>query len=203
MSVIASLRSITGLSEQVADLSQSALVLIDCQNTYREGVMKLTGVDEAVGEIQSLLSLAREFKIPIFHVQHDGGPGSPYDIDEPIGAFMDELEPAPGEPVIIKSYPNAFIGTGLEQRLGEAGIVNVVFAGFMTHMCVDSTVRGAFSLGFHPVVVAEATATRDLASHDGSTVPAAEVQRVSLAALADLFAQIVPSALDLLPFSDQ
>lgn len=203
MSAIASLRSITGLSDQVADLAQSALVLIDCQNTYREGVMKLDGIEDAVNEAQGLLNLAREFKIPIFHIQHDGGPGSPYDIDEPIGLFMDELEPAPGEPVIIKSYPNAFIGTGLEQRLGEAGIVNLVFAGFMTHMCVDSTVRGAFNLGFHPVVVAKATATRDLNAPDGSTVPANQIQRASLAALADLFAQVVPSAVDLLPFSDQ
>ena len=41
------IREIAGLPEAPAKLSESALVMIDCQNTYREGVMKLEGVEEA------------------------------------------------------------------------------------------------------------------------------------------------------------
>lgn len=202
MSAPITLRAAAGLSGAPADLSHAALILIDCQNTYRQGELKLANVDAALVEIRQLLDMARQLSVPIFHVQHDGGPGSPFDIDEPHGALIDEVEPLPGEPVIIKSYPNAFVGTGLEQHLGEVGVVDVVLAGFMTHMCVDSTARGAFSLGFHPIVVSAATATRDLPSADGSVVLAADVQRASLAALGDLFAVIVPKALDLLPFDN-
>ena len=67
----------------------------------------------------------------------------------------------------------------------------------MTHMCVNSTARGAFNLGFAPTVVANATATRDLPAPDGSVLGAAELQKASLAMLGDLFAVIVRSTDDL------
>jgi nicotinamidase-related amidase len=57
----------------------------------------------------------------------------------------------------------------------------------MTHMCVNSTARGAFNLGYHPTVVASATATRNLPGTDGVAVPAQAVQAASLAAISDLF----------------
>jgi nicotinamidase-related amidase len=57
----------------------------------------------------------------------------------------------------------------------------------MTHMCVNSTARGAFNLGYHPTVVASATATRELPGTDGIAVPARAVQAASLAAIGDLF----------------
>jgi Amidases related to nicotinamidase len=62
----------------------------------------------------------------------------------------------------------------------------------MTHMCVNSTARGAFNLGYSPTVVAAATATRALPGPDGSAVDAAALQTASLAAVADLFAVVVP-----------
>ena len=67
----------------------------------------------------------------------------------------------------------------------------------MTHMCVNSTARGAFSLGHSPAVVAGATATRALPGADGEPVTAAALQAASLAAIADLFAVVVPKASDL------
>ena len=87
--------------------------------------------------------------------------------------------------------------TELEQQLRAAGITDVILAGFMTHMCISSTARGAFSLGFRPTVVAAATATRDLPGADGVVVPAATMQAASLAGLRDLFAVVVESADDI------
>lgn len=81
--------------------------------------------------------------------------------------------------------------TDLEEYLRGAGVTDLVLAGFMTHMCVNSTARSAFNLGFAPTVVASATATRALPSPDGP-VPAASLQSASLAALSDLFAVVVP-----------
>jgi nicotinamidase-related amidase len=65
-------------------------------------------------------------------------------------------------------------------------------------MCVNSTTRGAFNLGFSPTVVAAATATRDLPDPAGQTIPAATLQQTSLATLADLFAIIAPDTASLL-----
>jgi len=188
------LREVAGLPTQPTALREAALVMIDCQNTYREGTMKLAGVEDALVEAARLLERARSAGTPIFHIQHDAGPGSPYDITARIGQISDEVAPKAGEPVITKHFPNSFVQTDLEQQLRAAGVTNVVLAGFMTHMCVNSTARGAFNLGFQPTVVAAATATRDLPGGDGDVVSAAALQAASLAALRDLFAVIVPTS---------
>lgn len=197
MSDLATLRGLSGLSPEPAALKGSALVMIDLQQTYREGVMRLEGVEPAIREAADLLQRARAAGIPIFHVRHDAGPGSPYDVTAPIGQISPEVAPQGDEPVITKAYPSSFVGTDLQAQLEKAGVKDVVLAGFMTHMCVNSTARSAFNLGFRPTVVASATATRDLPAPDGSKVPASQLQAASLAALGDLFAVVARKQSDI------
>jgi len=94
----------------------------------------------------------------------------------------------------VKNYPNSFVQTDLDERLKTANASNLVLAGFMTHMCVNSTARGAFNLGYAPTVVAAATATRTLPGIDDEPVAASVLHTASLAAIADLFAVVVPDA---------
>ena len=197
MSLPKTLRDVAGLGTDVPSLKGSALVMVDLQNTYREGVMKLTDVEPAIAEAQKLLARARAAGTPIFHIQHDAGAGSPYDVNARIGAISDEVAPQGGETLIVKNYPNAFVGTDLQEKLAALGVTDVILAGFMTHMCINSTARGAFNLGFRPTVVAGTTATRDLPGADGSVVPATALQAASLAAVADLFALVVPRESDI------
>ena len=96
-----------------------------------------------------------------------------------------------GEEVIVKNYPNAFIATPLEAKLKALGVENIVVAGFMTHMCINSTARGAFNLGFKPTVVASACATRSLVGPNGKVVDAQTMHDSALAAIRDLFAVVV------------
>lgn len=188
------LRELAGMPGQPAELAASVLVMIDCQNTYTEGVMALDGVEAALEEAATLLDRARTTGIPIVHVRHDDGPGSLYDVAGHSGAIVAAVAPRDGEPIVTKNYPNSFVQTDLEGHLKAVGASNVILAGFMTHMCVNSTARGAFNLGYAPTVVAAATATRSLPGADGTAVPAAALQAASLAALADLFAVVVPDA---------
>jgi nicotinamidase-related amidase len=95
--------------------------------------------------------------------------------------------------VIVKGYPNAFIGTDLHTRLAAAERQNLIIAGFMTHMCVSSTARAAFNLDYGPTVVA-ATATRALPGPAGD-VAAETIQAASLASINDLFGVVVPDHL--------
>jgi nicotinamidase-related amidase len=185
------LRDITGMGYQSADLKDSALILIDIQNTYRHGLMQLTNVEPAILEAQKLLKLARKHKIPIIHIQHDAGVGSPYDISADIGAIATEVAPIAGEKVIVKNYPDAFVETTLEAELKSLGIKNIVLAGFMTHMCVNSTAHGAFNLGYTSTIVASATATRPLLSINGKVLTAEEVHLGALASTRDLYAVVV------------
>ncbi|MGF1608909.1 MAG: cysteine hydrolase family protein [Kiloniellales bacterium] len=191
------LREVAGLDAVPGRLGESAVVMIDCQNTYRQGVMQLVGVEAALQQGQRLLQRAREAGTPIIHIAHDSGPGSPYDIRAEIGQIADLVAPQEGEPTVIKHKPNSFVGTDLHECLQALGRQSVIFAGFMTHMCVNSTVRGAFNLGYHSTVVGGATATRDLPATDGGVIDAQSLQRASLAALGDLFGVVVGSVEDL------
>ncbi|MCV7065010.1 cysteine hydrolase [Mycolicibacterium farcinogenes] len=186
------LRELASLPAAPARLAESALVLIDCQNTYTQGIMELEAVQAALDQTAELLDRARSAGIPIIHIQHSDGPGSLYDIEGESGAIIESVAPREGEPVVVKQFPNSFVQTDLDDRLKRINASNLVLAGFMTHMCVNSTARGAFNLGYAPTVVAAATATRALAGPDSAPVPAAAMQSASLAAMADLFAVVVP-----------
>ena len=185
------LREVTGMGFDYAGLKNSALIMVDCQNTYRRGVMQLTNVEPAIIEAQKLLQMARDLKVPVIHIQHDAGIGTPYDVTAEIGAISSEVAPKNGESVVVKNYPNSFWNTNLEAQLKALGIENVVLAGFMTHVCINSTARGAFNLGFKPTVVASACATRSLVGANGKTIEAQVMHDSALAAVRDLFAVVV------------
>jgi nicotinamidase-related amidase len=194
MSDSITLRKLSGLSASPARLSESALILVDCQNTYREGTMQLVGIEPALEQCATLLTRARRLGIPIFHVQHDAGAGTPYDINKPIGQIADMVRPGDGEPVIVKNYPNSFLGTDLQELLKAVDARNLVIVGFMTHMCISSTARAAFELGYaNNTVVAGATASRRLPLGEGADLPAEQIHASNLAAIADLFAVVVPN----------
>ncbi|HMY17734.1 MAG TPA: cysteine hydrolase family protein [Polyangium sp.] len=197
MSNPTTLRNIVGLPNQPHSLSESALILIDCQNTYRSGLMQLEGVEPALEEAARLLARARAKGTPVFHIMHDAGPGSPYDIRAEIGQIADIVAPREGEPVIVKAYPSSFEQTTLHEQLQKIGAKNVVLAGFMTHVCVNSTARAAFNRGYGTTVVASATATRALPGPDGDVLPAKTIHNAALASLADLFAILAPTQNDI------
>lgn len=191
------LRDIVGLGQEPGQLRESALILIDLQNTYRRGVMQLSGVEQAIAEAAKLLEMARDLKVPVIHIQHDAGPGTPYDVRAEIGAISDEVAPIAGEPVITKNYPNSFVQTDLDERLKALGIHQIMLAGFMTHMCINSTAHGGFNLGYAPTIVASATATRALEGANGVVLTAQQMHDAAIASTRDLYAAIVDRVSDL------
>lgn len=170
----------------------TALVLIDLQNDYFPGGdMALVGADAAVRNAARLLARFRQRSLPVFHVQHIEAddqapffrPGTPgVDIHPAVG-------PATGEPVIVKHFPNSFRDTALLDGLRKAGVTDLCFAGMMTHMCVDTTVRAAADLGFGCTVAEDACATTHLRL-GASEVDARAVQLAYMAALNDGFASV-------------
>ncbi|MFE2558286.1 isochorismatase family protein [Streptomyces sp. NPDC059352] len=191
MTASTTLREVIGLPQELPRLADSALIMIDFQNTYRGGVMRLDGAEEAVAAGARLLAAARAAGAPVVHIVNDGGEGTPYDIRAEIGSISDEVAPIEGEKVVAKEFPNAFHATDLEQTLKELGVSgDLVIAGFMTHMCVLFTAQGAFNLGYRPTVVAEATATRPLPAPDGTVVASEVLQAASLTTVSDLFGTV-------------
>ena len=193
-----SLREVFSLDNSAPKLAGSALVMIDFQNTYTEGVMELDGHAEALAAGARLLAAARAAGTPVVHVVNDSGEGSPYDIRARIGAIHDAVAPVDGEPVVVKQLPDSFEGTDLLDVLTAAGFAagsgkDLVLAGFMTHMCVLFTAQGAVNHGFRPTVVADATATRALAAPDGTVVDAKTLAAGAFTTVTDRFGVVVPS----------
>ncbi|MFD9130568.1 isochorismatase family protein [Kitasatospora sp. NPDC059571] len=200
MPVSSTLREVIGLENSLPRLAEATLVMIDFQNTYRTGVMALEGAEQALDAGARLLAAARAAGAHVVHVVNDGGEGTPYDIRADIGAISPEVAPLATEPVVVKRLPDAFRDTGLDATLRDLGTgPDLVLAGFMTHMCVTFTAQGAFALGYRPTVVAEATATRSLATPDGGLLPAAVLQQAALTTIGDLFGTVAARVGDLAP----
>jgi nicotinamidase-related amidase len=173
-----------------------ALVIIDIQNDYFPGGrMPLVGAEAAATEAAGLLAAFRDRGEVVIHVQHiSTRSGATFFLPDTDGARIHAaVAPRNGEPVIVKHFPNAFRGTALAEQLRAAGIGRLVFAGMMTHMCIDTSVRAAADLGFECSLAADACATRDLA-WQGQAVPAAQVHAAYLAGLNGAFARVAAAA---------
>jgi nicotinamidase-related amidase len=168
------------------------LIIVDVQNDYFSGgTMELVDMDAAAANCGRLLSAARAAQQSIFHIQHlSTRPGASFFVPGTPGAGIHQsLQPQAGEAHIVKHFPSAFRATDLQQMLRMEGIDKLVICGAMTHMCIDTTVRAAFDLGYQCEVIADACATRDL-EFDARKVAAADVQAAFMAALAVPFAKI-------------
>jgi nicotinamidase-related amidase len=170
-----------------------ALLLVDLQNDYFPGgAMELVGSPEAGIQAGILLQAFRCAGRPIIHIQHLAvRPGATFFLPGTLGAEIQAgLAPLPGETLFQKHFPNSFRETPLLEHLRGLGITQLVTAGMMTHMCIDTTVRAAFDLGFSCQLAGDACATRDLA-RQGLMVPAGQVQTAFLAALDGTFATVI------------
>jgi nicotinamidase-related amidase len=175
---------------------QTALLLIDIQNDYFPGgAMELVRSGEAGQRAAALLASFRAKGLPVIHVQHvSTRPGATFFLPDTPGVEIHAgVAPLPGETVVRKHFPNSFRETTLLDHLRERKIGGLVIGGMMTHMCVDTTVRAAFDLGFANQLAHDACATRALA-FGGSTVAATDVQNAFLASLNGLFARVRSAA---------
>ena len=170
----------------------AALLLIDIQNDYFPGgAMELAGSEAAGGRAAELLAAFRGRGLPVVHVQHlSTRPGATFFLPDTRGVEIhDCVAPLAGETIVRKHFPNSFRDTALLDHLRGGNITDLVIAGMMTHMCVDTTVRAAFDLGFGCRLAHDACATRAL-SFGGATVAAADVQAAFMASLGGLFAKV-------------
>jgi nicotinamidase-related amidase len=172
---------------------KSALILIDIQNDYFPGgALELAGMTQAAAQARAVLTMCRQARRPIFHVQHLAlGPGAAFFRPNTPGVEINEsVRPLPGEALVRKHYPNAFRDTGLLEALTNAGVEEVIVAGAMSHMCVDATTRAAFDYSLTCTVIHDACATRDLV-FQGQTIPAAQVHGAFMAALGMRYARVI------------
>lgn len=169
----------------------TALVLIDFQLAIDEPKWGPRNNPDAEVAAARLLQIWRRAGAPIIHVRHDSvEPTSPYRPGQPGNAFKLIVAPKPGERVIAKSTPSAFVATELEAHLEAIGATTLVVCGVLTQNSIEATVRHAGCLGFRVVVVDDATAATDTVDSKGRLWLADDVHALSLGVLAGEYASV-------------
>ena len=173
-----------------------ALLVIDVQRAFDDpgwGWGSRNNPD-AERRIAALLSAWRAAGAPVLHVRHESAsPDGVFRRGTPAFDFKPEAEPVDGEPVVDKRVNNAFIGTGLEERLRSTGIGALVIAGLTTDHCCATTARMAGDLDFETWFVSDATATFDRTGPDGERIPAETMHRTALASFDGEFGEVITS----------
>lgn len=175
--------------------ANAALIIIDQQKGILEPRLGRRNNPLAEARILDLLNFWRRSGRPVIHVQHlSRSPDSVFWPEQSGVEFQDRFLPQNGEWLIQKQVPDAFCATGLEVKLREAGIGQLVIVGVATNNSVESTARTAGNLGFEAWVAEDACFTFDKADYFGTLRTAEEVHAMSLGNLHGEYATVVGSA---------
>lgn len=192
------IRAMTGATATSSlSASQTALIVVDIQNEYYagkdfRGQMVIPDGDKVLKNSQKLVSYAHQKGMQVYFVRHIAPKDSPLFAEGSVYArFHQDLQPSARDAIITKATPSSFVGTDLDAQLKKKGIKKVIVIGLMTHMCISSTARDAVPLGYNVIIPEDATATRDLDDGQGGVVDHKALQRVALAGVADVFAEIM------------
>ncbi len=168
---------------------RTALLVIDLQRAMFETNPPIDGGGKLLDIVQGLIAGARRAAVPVVYVRHDGGAGDELEGGTPGWQVHPALAPRPGEAVIDKRTPDGFHQTRLAETLADAGIGKLIIAGAQTEICVDTTCRRSFSLGFETIVVSDGHST-----WDGNGLTARQIVRHHNAIWSGRFATLLPAA---------
>ncbi len=174
------------------DPKSTALILVGYQNDYfaRDGILR--GVVESPGEVDAVLRntlnlietarhtalsviatpivLAPDYRamatpVGILNSMKDAGAfkqGTPGAETIPeLKAFGDRIDYVQG-----KVGFNAFDHTSLGDLLERRGVRNVLVAGMVTSLCIDSTGRAAYERGLSVTILSDCCSARTRTEHD-------------------------------------
>ncbi|WP_298862399.1 cysteine hydrolase family protein [uncultured Gimesia sp.] len=168
-----------------------ALLVIDVQNEYFTGALPIT---HPAGHLEQILKAmdAAAGRVPVVVVQHHfSDPDKPFFQKGTSGwELHPEVASRPHDLLVEKTLPGSFTGTELETWLREKGVDTVTIAGYMTHMCCDTTARQAVHLGFTVEFLSDATGTLALSNSAGD-VTAEELQRSILCAQQMMLSEVL------------
>ena len=172
--------------------ANAALIIIDQQKGILQPRLGRRNNPQAEERIVDLLGFWRRSGRPVIHVQHlSREPDSVFWPEQEGVEFQQRFLPQDAEWLIQKQVPDAFCASGLEARLREAGVGQLVIVGVATNNSVESTARSAGNLGFDTWVAEDACFTFDRADYFGTLRTAEEVHGMSLGNLQGEYATVV------------
>ncbi len=169
-----------GFSRRLGFGVRPALLVVDvCRAYFEIGSPLDIGRPEVLDAVRALVAGARAAGLPVVWTRVEFEPGGAdggvfyrkvgalalFDRGQPLGGWVGDLAPAPGETVIAKQGASGFFGTDLAARLGAAGVDTVIVCGVSTSGCVRASALDACQHNLVPIVVADACGDRDPAVH--------------------------------------
>ena len=169
---------------------EKALIVIDLQNDYfGGGNMELVNIDATLKKTNKLIHFAREQRYKIFIIQHFAAKGASFFDPKTEGVEINKDLDIQSGIIISKNYPNSFRETKLHEELQANNIDSIIICGAMSHMCIDTTVRAGFDLGYKIELASDACATRDLEFKD-EIIKAKDVHNSFMSALGSAFCEV-------------
>jgi ureidoacrylate peracid hydrolase len=165
-----------------------ALIVVDMQNgfvakggSYDKLGMHTSNYRAIIPKLKELIEFCRSKEIDVFYTEavkeasgidvltkiHNFLPKSRQErLKVPIcirgtwdGVTIDELKPKENDPVVIKRRDSAFQDTELRVWLQSQGVNLLVFAGIDTSICVETSLREGFNIGYDVMIISDATAS--------------------------------------------
>lgn len=163
-------------------MKKRALLIIDMQNDFYgdEAPLKCEGATDTLPVINEALKIAREKKIPIFHIYQEHREdmsdfgrelerSKPHCIVGTYGVkFVDGLDIANGDYFILKKRFSSFFQTDLDMMLRGFGVEELIIGGIATDGCVRATAVDAHQLGYFFKLLNRGTAGAIRVSHEDS-----------------------------------
>lgn len=169
-----------GFNNRLGMGKSCALIVVDMCRAYFDPESPLhAGVPEVADACVGLVAAARAAGVPVMWTRVEYEPGGAdggifyrkvgalavFDRGGPLGAWLPELAPLPGDVVITKQYASAFFGTSLAATLTSRGVDTTLICGVSTSGCVRASALDACQSGFVPIVVSDACGDRDPSVH--------------------------------------
>lgn len=169
---------------------KKALLVIDVQNEYFTGKLKVTYPNNSFDNILKVMDYAKENNMVIIIVQHTGLVGDTFIKNSNEWKIHPKVVEKYYDYIIEKTKPSSFYETNLEEILKKENITGVVISGYMTQMCCDTTAREAFHKGYHVEFLSDATGTIDINNQVG-IISSKELHKATLIAQSLRFSNII------------
>jgi nicotinamidase-related amidase len=154
------------LDSNKVPISQSALLVIDAQDSFKVGPRWARRNNPAFEKnVSALVEAYRAAHLPVVFFLHTDSDEA-FAKDSSSFKLMDFLKPGKDEPVMVKNTRNCFTSTTLQPYLIEKGVRRVSIAGIQMEQCCETTARIAADLGYAVDFVTEATMTFPIPNWD-------------------------------------
>jgi nicotinamidase-related amidase len=142
-------------------MAKKALLVIDVQNgMFNEGTIVHKG-EKLLQNLNELLSRARSTNTPVFYIQHNAPIGRPLEHGTKGWEIHSDISPKNEDTIVQKTTPDSFLNTNLDDELKKQKVEHLIIAGIQTELCVDTTVRRAFSMGYKVTLASDTHSTWD------------------------------------------